>query len=83
MLISFEVRVSFEVRDREGPDSEVLDLFLDQEGLASLLGQLEFLRGKKTDHVHLMAESWGGFHLNDEPVNDTAKPMRHVQITVI
>ncbi len=73
MLISFEVR--------EGGTSEELDVFVDEEGLASLMRQLQFLQDKRTDHVHLMPESWGGSHLAEEAVDSDAKPLRHVKIT--
>jgi hypothetical protein len=75
MLVSFELR--------EGDASEVLDVFLDEEGLSDLIAQLQFLKDKRTDHIHLFAESWGGYPLAEAPVIPGAKPMRHVQITML
>jgi hypothetical protein len=49
----------------ESPDE--LQVVCDREGLESLLEQLRFLSEGRTDHVHLMAESWGGSHLSDSP----------------
>lgn len=72
--------ISFEL-PQEG-ESEVLEVYLDAEGLSDLLAQLAFLADEKTDHVHLMADSWGGNHLTDTPVEAGARPIRHVKITV-
>lgn len=72
--------VSFELRD--GGGSEVLDVFLDEEGLGDLMTQLQFLKDKRADHVHLFAESWGGHPLADAPVNREAKPIKQVQIVL-
>lgn len=38
---------------------EELEIHLDNEGLQSLLAQLKLLEKGRTDHVHLMSESWG------------------------
>ena len=69
--------MSFEVRD----SSEELDIVL-REGLKSLLAYLSFLDKGTTDHVHLMAESWGGSDLDEEPQIKGSIPLRHVKITV-
>lgn len=74
MLVSFELR--------EDGGSEVLDVFVDEDGLSDLMAQLQFLKDKRTDHIHLFAESWGGYPLAETPVNEGAKPMRLVQITL-
>ena len=74
MLISFEVR-------GDG-DSDELELFLDEVGLTALMAQLQFLQDKRTDHVHFMAESWGGSHLAELTVDPAAKPIRHVKVTL-
>lgn len=67
--------ISFEIGD-----IEQLEIHLDRNGLADLLAQLKLLDDNKTDHIHLMAESWGGGHLEDEAVNEAAKPIKHVKI---
>ena len=69
--------ISFEMND-----SEQLEIYLDKIGLAELLAQIRLLDDLKTDHVHLMAGSWGGGHLADEPVNPSAKAIRHVKMIV-
>lgn len=67
--------ISFEMSD-----TEQLEIYLDRLGLADFLAQIKLLDDHKTDHVHLMPESWGGSHLEDEPVNASAKVIRHVKI---
>ena len=73
MLMSFEVRQG----------SSELDVFLDREGLHTLLSQLAFLDEGKTDHIHLMAESWGGHDLAETPIDETATPLRHVKVRMV
>ncbi|WP_311268295.1 Imm32 family immunity protein [Sphingobium sp. WCS2017Hpa-17] len=69
--------ISFEMSD-----ADQLEIYLDQLGLAEFLAQIKLLDDKKTDHIHLMAESWGGSHLADGPVNTSAKAIRHVKMIV-
>lgn len=73
--------ISFELRDQRELDE--LDVYLDVEGLAALLAQLRFLEAGNTDHIHLMAESWGGTHLGNEPLQAGATPLRHVKISLV
>jgi hypothetical protein len=72
------VLISFELSDPNSADE--LDILLDEEGLAYLSSQLQFLRDNRTDHIHLMAESWGGYELAEVPVSADARPIRHVRI---
>ena len=76
-MLSFELA---EFKDGEIP--ETLEVYLDREGLESLLAQLRFLEVGKSDHVHLMAESWGGTDLDDEPRFKYNPPLRHVKIVL-
>ena len=39
--------------------SDVVEIYLDTEGLTELQARLSLLREKKTDHIHFMTESWG------------------------
>jgi len=72
--------LSFELKKRKsgGPPDE-LEVFLDREGLDALLAQIKFLEDGNTEHVHLMAESWGGSHLAEEPRDRGNIPIRHVK----
>ena len=74
-MISFELRNQREIAE--------LDVYVDRDGLAALLAQLRLLENGKTDHIHLMAESWGGTHLDEEPVGDGSAPLRHVKISLV
>jgi hypothetical protein len=67
--------ISFELSD-----ADQLQIYLDLDGLADLAAQIKLLNDRKTDHVHLMSESWGGSHLEEKPLNEAAKPIRHVKI---
>lgn len=62
----------------ELPDE--LEIYLDADGLQSLLAQLAFLKGGRTDHIHLMSKSWGGAGLDDEPRTDGATIIHHIKI---
>jgi hypothetical protein len=73
--------ITFEVIDASTADQ--LAIHLDKQGLADLLAQLKFLADGKTDHVHLMAESWGGSHLREEPISSGAVPIRHVKVCLV
>jgi hypothetical protein len=73
--------ISFEMTD--ATTSDQLQIYLDREGLADLLAQLKFLSDDRTDHVHLMSESWGGSHLSEEPMRREAGPIRHVTVYMV
>jgi hypothetical protein len=44
------------------------------------MAQLLFIKEGRTEHVHLMAESWGGTHLDDRPQDANHVPLRHVKV---
>ena len=73
--------ISFEVIN--GSEQDQLDVYLDRDGLVDLLAQLGFLTDGKTDHAHLMSESWGGSHLSEEPVRRDASAIKHVKISLL
>jgi Immunity protein 32 len=60
--------------------ADVVEVYLDAEGLDSLLAQLRFLTEGRTDHVHFMSTSWGGTHLDDQPQNPNSTTIHHVKI---
>jgi hypothetical protein len=74
-MISFELK-----KPNPGEAADELEVFLDHGGLESLLAQLRFLEEGRTEHVHLMAESWGGSHLSDQPQCQGNTTIRHVKI---
>ncbi|MGH7928412.1 MAG: Imm32 family immunity protein [Candidatus Binatia bacterium] len=74
-MLSFELK-----HPKIGELSDELEIFLDRDGLESLLAQLMLLKGGKTEHVHLMTESWGGTHLEDAPHGSDSIAIRHVKI---
>ena len=67
-MLSFEMK-----QPSEGNSPEVLEIFLDQ---------LRFLQLEKTDHVHLMAGSWGGTHLSDASQAEGNRSVRMVTFFV-
>lgn len=62
------------------PANDELEIFCDHEGLDSLIAQLRLLKEGRTEHVHLMAKSWGGTHLDDAPQGAAHASLRHVKI---
>jgi hypothetical protein len=61
-MISFELK-----KPGAAKTVDELEVFLDRAGLDSLLAQFQFLKDGRTEHAHLMAESWGGSELSDSP----------------
>jgi hypothetical protein len=60
--------LSFELKGLQAEGTvEGLEIRLDRDGLKSLLAQLGFLSDGRTEHVHLISESWGGYDLESEP----------------
>ncbi len=74
-MISIEIKTP-----KPGATPDEIEINLDADGLRSLLSQLEFLKDGRTDHVHLMSESWGGAHLADQLRSDDGTAVRHVKI---
>jgi hypothetical protein len=75
MMLSFELK-----QPKPGESADELEVFLDRAGLESLLAQLKLLQEGRTEHVHLMAESWGGSHLSEQPQGLENIPIRHVKV---
>jgi hypothetical protein len=74
-MLSFEIKKSV-----EGKLPDELEVILDDEGLDTLLAQLRFLKERRTEHVHLMSESWGGTHLDDHASRVGNAAIHHVEI---
>lgn len=74
-MLSFELKKSV---NGEAPDE--LEIYCDGAGIESLLAQLLLIKEGRTEHVHLIAESWGGTHLDDLPQDASNVPLRHVKI---
>ena len=56
-------RITVEIKE-DGGASGVVELFLNEEGLQLLLGELNAL-SKENDHFHLFASGWG---MQDGPI---------------
>jgi len=73
------MRLSIEAVPIEGdPEGAQVFVYLDQEGLGRLVEILGNLR--KTDHVHLFSEEWGGWELSNERQNADGLIVRHAKI---
>lgn len=73
--------ISFELKQPQNSKfADELEIYLDHDGLRSLSAQLAFLIEGKTDHIHLMSESWGGSHLSNQAQCPENMPIRHVKI---
>ncbi len=77
MMISVQI-----IKPRPGATADEIEINLDADGLKSLLSQLDFLKEGRTDHIHLMSESWGGTHLEDRPRTGTGTAVRHMKIVL-
>jgi hypothetical protein len=67
----------------DGTISEEVEIYFDNEGLDYLCYRLGHMKNGKTDHLHLMSESWGMDDLSEtthQPRNRTA---HHLRITLI
>jgi len=76
-MLTFEFKKSL----KSGIGDE-LEIHADIEGLRSLISQLRLLEEHKTDHIHLMSESWGGSHLADQPQDEANRVVHHVKIAL-
>lgn len=74
-MLSFEVK-----KAKRSQDPDELEIYCDLQGLDSLLDQLRLLRERRTDHVHLMSESWGGTHLDERVQRPTNQAIHHVTV---
>lgn len=74
-MLSFELK-----KATTGSQPEMLQIHCDHAGLDALLAQLRLLEQACTDHVHLMAVSWGGSHLDEAPQEPDSVALRHVKI---
>jgi len=74
-MLSFELKPTSGV----GPPEE-LEIWLDKEGLSLLQSGLEVLAKGETEHIHLMAKSWGGDMLDDLPQSKTGISIKHVKV---
>jgi hypothetical protein len=74
-MLSFELK-----RGERNNDVEQLDVYCDLNGLESLIGQLKLLKEGRTEHVDLMARSWGGTHLDESPQAPNNVSVRHVKV---
>jgi hypothetical protein len=61
-------------------DVDQLEVYCDRDGLESLIGQLRLLKEGRTDHVDLMARSWGGTHLDESPQAPNNMSIRRVKV---
>ncbi len=74
-MLSFELKKPTTQRD-----ADALEIFLNREGLEVLMTQLQLLLAGKSDHVHLMTETWGGVHLSELPQGDGNSTIHQVKI---
>lgn len=62
-------------------EGDVLEVFCDEEGLDSLLHQLQLLRSSG-GHLHLMTPAWGGDGLSEEKQVEENSLVHHVRIAL-
>ena len=75
--------ISFEIKPQNESTPDEVEVYFDSIGLSDLIAQLEIISSGKTDHAHLMAESWGGSHLDEETQISSNMPVRHVKLMLV
>lgn len=66
-----------------GETKEVVEIYFDKEGLDDLLARLALIKTGKTDHIHLMSESWGLDDLSEDKQRESNQLAHHLKITLI
>lgn len=66
-----------------GEINEVVEIYFDKDGLADLQARLSLIQNAKTDHIHLMSESWGLGDLSEDKQKERNLLVHHLQITLI
>jgi hypothetical protein len=64
-----------------GPNNDEVVICGDREGIDSLIHLIQFLG--KTDHVHLMSDSWGGHDLLEKVWYPNGKSVHHLRICLV
>ena len=66
-----------------GTPKDIVEIYFDKEGLSELLARLRLIEDGKSDHVHLMSESWGLGDLDEDLHRATNKLVHHLQLSLI
>jgi hypothetical protein len=67
----------------DGKPNEVVEIYLDKDGLTDLQARLSLLQDNKTEHIHLMTESWGLGDLSEKKQNKLNALAHHLKVIVI
>lgn len=62
---------------------EIVEIYLDNDGLDDLLRRLSLIKDGKTDHIHLMTKSWGLGDLSDKKHREENVLAQHLKITLL
>lgn len=62
--------------------NEEVEIYLDADALSSLSKRLRSLEKGKTDHIHLMSESWGLGDLTEERQGKETTLIHHLKILI-
>lgn len=63
-----------------GDFSEEVEIYLDREGLNDLIARLSLIKDGKTEHIHLMTESWGLGDLSENKEKENNLLAHHLKI---
>ncbi|MCW5958621.1 MAG: immunity protein 32 [Pyrinomonadaceae bacterium] len=63
-----------------GDFSEEVEIYLDREGLNDLIARLSLIKDGKTEHIHLMSESWGLGDLSENKEKENNLLAHHLKI---
>ena len=71
------------ITSENGETREQVEVFFDQEGLDFLLDRLTRIKGGKTDHYHMMSDSWGDGGLSEAKYYPHSLLVHHLKLTLV
>lgn len=77
-MLSVEIILS-----EHGELRQQVEIYFDQEGLDYLLDRLTRIHQGKTDHYHMMTDSWGDGELSENKHSPASLLVHHLKLTKI
>jgi len=64
----------------QGEPNQQVEISFDEGGLDFLIDRLTRLKQQKTDHYHLMSESWGDGDLDEQTHSSNSLLVHHLKL---
>ncbi|MBQ1500177.1 MAG: immunity protein 32 [Sphingomonas sp.] len=74
-MISYELKPVV-----DGNIADEIEIFVDVDGIDRIIAQLNSLKEGRTDHLHMMSQSWGDGELAGQVVHAGNTSISHVKI---